>query len=74
MANIIKLKVTNFREKEPAPYDMTIDNSKDICMFMVRDTTLIFNYRGDLYTAYDMKEKDFLRLCPHLDTSLNSKS
>ena len=65
-SKVITIKVIDQKYQNPAPYDMTIDNSSDITAYMYRDPLLMFNYKGDIYKAYDIKEKDFLRLCPHL--------
>ena len=65
--NIIQIQVVKTNGKHTEPWNMTIQNNEDIKAYMTQGKTLLFNFRGDIYEAYDITEQDFLKLVPHLD-------
>lgn len=67
--SIIKIKVIDLKESDPSPYVMTIGDHMDIKAYMYRDPTLLFHYKGSIYKAYDINEKQFLDTCPQFRES-----
>lgn len=71
MSGPIKIKVLETKDLPKAdacPWDMVISDRENITAYMARGTMLLFNYRGDIYHAHNITERDFLELCPHLKT------
>jgi hypothetical protein len=62
----IKIRVLETKDQTKLPWEMTISDPQSITAYMIRGNLLMFNYRGDIYQAYDLTEQQFLTLCPHL--------
>ena len=68
MADAIKIKVKDLREKDSSPWIMTIGDRRDIKAYMHRGSLILIHYQGDLYECTDITEEQLLDLCPHLKT------
>lgn len=73
ISKLIEIRVIKTSERgESEPWKMTIADSNEIKAYMLRGNNLHFNYKGDIYAAYDISEREFLGLCPHLNKQLQN--
>jgi len=62
----IRVVMTKETDNTQEPWNMTIEDSEEIKSYMTRGKNLLFNYKGDIYKAFDISEKEFLSMCNHL--------
>lgn len=67
---LIQIKVVKTSDTIKEPWVMTIQNNLQIRSYLTRGSKLLFNYRNDIYEAFEVAEEDFLSLVPHLDKRL----
>ena len=69
---LIQIRVVKTSEASPKPWLMTIQNNLEIRSYLIRENTLLFNYRGGIYETFNVTEEEFLSLVPHLDNRLTT--
>jgi hypothetical protein len=67
---LMQIKVVKTSDTINEPWVMTIQNNLQIRSYLTRGSKLLFNYRNDIYEAFEVTEEDFLSLVPHLDKRL----
>lgn len=67
---LIQIKVIKTIENSKEPWVLTIQDNRQIRSYLTRGNKLLFNYRDNIYEAFEVTEEDFLSMVPHLDKHL----
>ena len=71
---LIQIKVIKTDDTTKEPWVMTIQDNLEIRSYLTRGKKLLFDYRDNIYEAFEVTQENFLRLVPHLDKHLINNS